>query len=429
MKGTASVFGRGPVVGALVLLAVAGGVLADPPKADKAESRTELRGEFEAPLGSGRSDASGSHTMIYLSRSDGDNTISVKIEGDEISAEVNGKEIDRDRIDYDGKRVRIRDEDGNVIAEFDVQNQIGGLGEGGFGLNLGNRRMELHGQPGPRGMMRFGQVEPDHPKVMIGITMAEPDESLLEQLDIDPGEAILVTKVYDGLPADKAGLKPNDIIVGIEDHKEASPELLRDVLGDKEPGDELHLAVVRKGKRRDVTIDLVAFDAGALGVASPGADDDGGRFFSSPGEFEWRFDAQGMEGARKAINEALKQLKRLDPDALKAEAADALERAMKALKEAKEQFADRFQVPDLNRWLKPDSELLRGLRRDLKMHTPGPEGRGDRGRAPAMVFRDPDEGRLGELDRRIDRLSDRISRVDDRLERIQDLLERMSDDR
>jgi hypothetical protein len=114
------------------------------------------------------------------------------------------------------------------------------------------------------------------PKVMLGVTLDAPDaDDLPEGFDAD--KATLITSVRDDLPAAKAGLLEDDIIVKIQDQDDASPRSLRRILRDKNPGDALSLTIVRRGEEddkfetKDLSVTLAPFDADVIGLPSPGA--------------------------------------------------------------------------------------------------------------------------------------------------------------
>ncbi len=116
---------------------------------------------------------------------------------------------------------------------------------------------------------RTGQVvTTEQPKVMLGITMGEAPAELLEQIGLEPGSAIRVDSVIDGLPAAEAGLKSGSIIIAIDGESPATSTLLRERLMQLSPGDTLSLKVVRGGQRLVLDVQLVEYDAEALKLAT-----------------------------------------------------------------------------------------------------------------------------------------------------------------
>ncbi|MGQ9592807.1 MAG: PDZ domain-containing protein, partial [Planctomycetota bacterium] len=66
----------------------------------------------------------------------------------------------------------------------------------------------------------------------------------------------VVEEVISGSPAEKAGLKAGDRIVGAGEREVASPEDLRKVVGAASPGDELPLKVVRGEESVGIRVSL-----------------------------------------------------------------------------------------------------------------------------------------------------------------------------
>lgn len=115
----------------------------------------------------------------------------------------------------------------------------------------------------------FGSTGPviasfDSPRVMMGVTMSEPSEELAHQAGIDPHETTVITGVTKDLPAAKAGLKRYDIVTKVDGETPADEETIREILRDKNPGDQLKFEVLRKGERQEVTITLEEYDSERL---------------------------------------------------------------------------------------------------------------------------------------------------------------------
>ncbi len=70
--------------------------------------------------------------------------------------------------------------------------------------------------------------------------------------DVEAGVAVL--SVQDGGPADQAGVQPGDVLTALDDQDLTSAEALLAALRDVEPGDRLHLTVVRDGQETDLEV-------------------------------------------------------------------------------------------------------------------------------------------------------------------------------
>src|SRR5262245_49449432 len=200
----------------LGLLTVAGAAMAQ-----EAESFSR---PLRAPKGEQTTTASRSTTTMRSD--DGQNQVEVRIENGKITAKANGKSVPEDRIVREGDRVRIMGADGEVLAEFNQSDTP----QPPKAPKAPKAAKAPKAPKPPTSWTPF----PDQPagwtppKVMIGITMGEPSEDALKDHDLKEGQAILIERVIEGLPADKAGLKADDIITEIDGQKPANQEKLRE---------------------------------------------------------------------------------------------------------------------------------------------------------------------------------------------------------
>ncbi len=103
-----------------------------------------------------------------------------------------------------------------------------------------------------------------NPPVMLGIMVGEPGPALRYHLGLGEHGAILVEGVTDGLAADEAGLRMYDVIVSLDGSGEADGRVLRKILSQKGPGDELRMIVMRGCDKIRLTADLDAYNADKL---------------------------------------------------------------------------------------------------------------------------------------------------------------------
>jgi hypothetical protein len=218
-------------------------------------------GDFSKPLSRGHAQAqpaegSGESRVLLRSEQDGD-TYEVSIINGEVTAKVNGKAVPAERVRRSKDKIEILDKKGNVVQSFNVSLD-NGWGAGGA---AGGGKGAHGGKVAPHAMTFENQ-----PKVMIGITMGQPSDALAEHLGIKPDEAVVIEKVYDGLPADKAGLKAQDIITEVDGVHPVTQQNFRETINKKEPGDKVTLRILRKGEEQKVTVELKKFDAEKLGM-------------------------------------------------------------------------------------------------------------------------------------------------------------------
>jgi len=337
--------------------------------------------KVDSGLGAGES-----RTMIQLS--DGEDTYAITISGGDIEAKVNGKVLPAERIRRSKDKVEILDDHGKVLKSFDVS-----LGDAGLGGGDARPRSRSFRQVQPLEPMQPMQpMQPMEgmaiamPKVMIGITMGEPSEALAGHLGIKQDEAVLVEKVYEGLPADKAGLKAQDIIVEVDGVRPVTQQTFRETINKHEAGEKVTLKVLRKGEEQKITVELKKFDGEKLGM--PGAQGGLGALGGDPQI--WRnFDNDQFHDlfkdnpeARKKFEEAMKNAWRANPDAQGGQA-----------------------------WVFGN----------------GPEGQPFK----FTPFGGTDAKRLDEmqaqLDRKISELDEKLARVNEQMEKLEKLLSKMSE--
>ena len=237
-------------------------------------------------------------------------TIAIQNIDGEITVKVNGKEIPADRIKHEDGRVIILDEDGTEMALGNLW--IGDDDEHGIMPWV----MRFHDAQGNEGIADSLRLFFDHdfdfefdgdifepPKVMLGVQLAPPGEALEIHLRLDPDSATMISRVYEGLAADEAGLEKYDIIVAINGDTPVDQEKIRGVLSDREPGDEITLTIIHQGKKRKINVQLQEYSAQQLHKLQLG---DGGMFmipFDRDGEgFGFRFQGDSKHWRKLLID-------------------------------------------------------------------------------------------------------------------------------
>ena len=107
-----------------------------------------------------------------------------------------------------------------------------------------------------RQLESYGEVR----RGRIGILIGDINPTLKEALDLTTLDGALVSDVVEGSPAEKAGLKREDVIVAFNgaDIRDASD--IRNAVGLVEPGERADITYLRNGKRRTTRIEVEAFD-------------------------------------------------------------------------------------------------------------------------------------------------------------------------
>jgi serine protease Do len=89
----------------------------------------------------------------------------------------------------------------------------------------------------------------------LGVTFARVPSSLAEARDVPSGSA-QVTGVEPGTPAENAGLQEGDIITSVDGQQLRDFNQLRTIIGNKQPGDDVALTIVRDDAERTIDVTL-----------------------------------------------------------------------------------------------------------------------------------------------------------------------------
>ena len=99
----------------------------------------------------------------------------------------------------------------------------------------------------------FYAANPDALESHFGITLSEADEALRSQLEIAPGQGVVVVVVKPGSLAEQAGLRANDVLLGLGAEKVEGVEKARKILLGL--GKEaLQVKLIREGKPRQMSL-------------------------------------------------------------------------------------------------------------------------------------------------------------------------------
>jgi serine protease Do len=126
--------------------------------------------------------------------------------------------------------------------------------------------------PGSRGNVGIGFAVPiniaksvmesiiEHGHVVrgyLGITMGgEVDATMAKALDLDKPYGVIVGSVTEDGPAEKAGIREDDVIQAIDGEPIRSWGAFRTAIGTSSPGDEVELTIIRNGDTQEITVTL-----------------------------------------------------------------------------------------------------------------------------------------------------------------------------
>jgi serine protease Do len=101
---------------------------------------------------------------------------------------------------------------------------------------------------------KYGAVK----RGFVGISFKELDQDAAEQLHIDKTVGLYVNDVIPGGGAAQAGIQKGDIIDKVEGNKVYESSDLQERVGRLEPGDKIHLTVLRGNEEKNFTVTLKA---------------------------------------------------------------------------------------------------------------------------------------------------------------------------
>ncbi len=129
-------------------------------------------------------------------------------------------------------------------------------GNVGIGFAIpANMVRELVAQLVEHGEVRRGQL---------GITLQDLTPQLADAFGIANGGGAVVSQVRDGSPAERAGLRPGDVIVAVNGRPLRSAAQLRNIVGLHRIGEAIRLEIVRDGTPRELRLEVAEPDRVAL---------------------------------------------------------------------------------------------------------------------------------------------------------------------
>lgn len=84
----------------------------------------------------------------------------------------------------------------------------------------------------------------------------EVDRTMAKALNLDKARGIIVAKVEEGGPSDKAGLEEQDVIVAIDGQQVVDWNMFRSKIASMRPEDKVTLDIIREGKEKTLIVTL-----------------------------------------------------------------------------------------------------------------------------------------------------------------------------
>ncbi len=102
----------------------------------------------------------------------------------------------------------------------------------------------------------------------LGVAIQSLDDSLAEYYKIDKGAGVLITEVFPGDPAAKAGIQANDIILKVDGVPVDKSRTVSKMIADKSVGKTARITILRDGHEKDFVVTIAQRDDDRL-TASP----------------------------------------------------------------------------------------------------------------------------------------------------------------
>ncbi|MCK0145382.1 Do family serine endopeptidase [Arenibacter sp. F26102] len=101
-------------------------------------------------------------------------------------------------------------------------------------------------------LLKYGSVQ----RGMLGVTIVTMNGNLAKEKDIDFIKGVWVENVGEDSAAEKAGIKPGDVIVKVNGTNVITSPKLQEIIARHRPGDKLSIVVDRKGKEKEFQVTL-----------------------------------------------------------------------------------------------------------------------------------------------------------------------------
>jgi serine protease Do len=156
------------------------------------------------------------------------------------SAPINPGNSGGPLIDYDGRVIGVNQ---SVASP-----QAGAQGIG-FAIPIDTVKQQVALLEQHPGQMKGPAV------AYLGISMTPVDDNVRSQLNYH-GNGVAIEGVYQGGPADKAGLQPGDVIEKIDGKDVTSAQQVQDAVHAAKPGQEMHLQIWSSGFKKMATVKI-----------------------------------------------------------------------------------------------------------------------------------------------------------------------------
>ena len=103
----------------------------------------------------------------------------------------------------------------------------------------------------------------------LGVSIAEVVDEDVARYRLKESGGVLVRQVVVGQPADKGGVKANDVILGVDGARVNEPRDLQRIISSTPVGKSVKLSMMREGQATEVSVIVGLYEAGPAGPARP----------------------------------------------------------------------------------------------------------------------------------------------------------------
>jgi len=137
--------------------------------------------------------------------------------------------------------------DGELVGiNTAILSQSGGNIGIGFAIPTNIARTVMHQ------ILEYGEVRRGH----LGVVGQDLTNELADAFGLDVTQGVVVAQVVPDSPAEEAGIRERDVIVGVNGEKIRDFAGLANAIGLRKPGEEVEVTLIRDGKRKTVTAEL-----------------------------------------------------------------------------------------------------------------------------------------------------------------------------
>lgn len=104
----------------------------------------------------------------------------------------------------------------------------------------------------------------------LGVFLRDLDANMARALGQENTNGVLVAEIGEKTPAEAAGMKPGDLIVGYDGKPVQSMQQLRLDISNTTPGSEVVFKIIRKGEKTDLKVKLGDLEDNQLAATAPG---------------------------------------------------------------------------------------------------------------------------------------------------------------